>query len=898
MPESLPQRILSRIANLSLGRPGLVLSVAGLFVLASAVTLPQLRVSTSRYGLVSDDNPDQARMLRFFERFGNPDAPVLVVSGDSPEARRAVVDRLVAGLEAVPELHGRVLARVGPSEVAEVLLLQRPEILSQVTGGLPPDVALAPLVEGGLPAWFGAIEGQLQAGLDGEAAPQDPARAAEGLKQLGNLASTFDRYLAGEDLMRAAMQAQGGEAPVRGRDEAGYIQTVDGQYHVVSVFPEFMGNEVSDFAPLITKISDIRDEALAAGPGGVSAALTGLPALAVDEQRLVSRGLIQSSLWSGVAILVLCLVMLRSLRQTVLSLVPLLGGLALTLGFVYWYYGYLNLITSSFVSTLLGLGIDFGVHMMHRFNEQRRAGSDVSAAIREALMHTGPAILVGALVTVLAFLTTLGSDFTAYAELGVITAVGLAFVVLATLFVLPSLLMVAGKTGLAAVKKEPPGVRRLVGFVSRTRGLLVVLAVLAAIGGGWGLSRIAFNGRYFDFLPRNSEGVRALEALEGDPLMSPVYANVAADDVESARQKTEALRALPEVAGVQTATDLLPPLDPTRLGQLRAIEKLGPLPDFAKLAARATTPEELLPKVKAIVDALDEVRFALQQGGQPTEAVDQAQAAFRALRDRLEKAGPDERKRLAGAEPQLADLLGRAWTTAKNVAARGSYSPADLPQLFRTRFVARDGNGLALFVVPGVSPWESESAARFREAVTTVAPDASGLAINIELHSSMIVAGFRRAALWAALLILVVVTLDLRSLRDGALALVPTVLGWLWMLGLMAAVGQTFDVANIVSLPLVIGIGTAFGVHLMHRCQESEQHNTHARLDDLVRGTGSAVVLSALTTIASFASLTLSDYGGMKSFGLVMVLGISSCLVASLLVLPALLLMLGRVRMH
>lgn len=876
----------------------MVLTVAAVLVLGAAVTLPQLRVSTSRYGLVSDDNPDQARTLRFFDRFGNPDAPVLVVSGDSPEDRRAVVDRLIAGLEAMPELRGRVLARVGPNEVAEVVLLQRPELLSQVTGELPPGLELAPLVEGGLPAWFGAIEAQLQAGLDGEAAPQDPARAAEGLRQLGQLATTFDRYLGGEDLLRAAMSPQPGEVAAPGRDEAGYIQTVDGTHHVVSVFPEFDGNEVSDFAPLIAKIKDVRDQALVAAPAGVRVDLTGLPALAVDEQRLVSRGLLQSSVWSGIAILVLCLVMLRSLRQTVLSLVPLLAGLALTLGAVYWIYGYLNLVTSSFVSTLLGLGIDFGVHMMHRFNEQRRGGSDVPKAIREALMRTGPAIVVGALVTVLAFLTTLGSDFTAYAELGVITAIGLPFVVLATVFVLPSLLKVAGKTGLAAVKKEPPGIRRLVGFVSRMRVVLVALAVVAAIGGGWGLSRIAFNGRYFDFLPQGSEGVVALEALENDPLMSPVYANAAAESVEEARIKTAALRAMPEVAGVQTATDLLPPLDPTRLAQLRAIEGLGPVPDFARLAARATTPEELTPKIKAIVDALDEVRFAMDQGGQPTAPVDAALADFRALQARLDKADATERARLAAVEPRMADLLGRAWTTAKNVAERGAYLPTDLPPLFRTRFVARDGEGLALFVVPAVSPWHSEPAQRFRDAVTSVAPDVSGLAVNIEVHSSMIVTGFRRAALWAALLILVVVTLDLRSLRDGALALVPTILGWLWMLGLMAAVGQTFDVANIVSLPLVIGIGTAFGVHLMHRCQESEQNHQVARLDDLVRGTGSAVVLSALTTIASFASLMLSDYGGMKSFGLVMVMGISSCLIASLFVLPALLLMLGRVRTH
>jgi predicted RND superfamily exporter protein len=139
------------------------------------------------------------------------------------------------------------------------------------------------------------------------------------------------------------------------------------------------------------------------------------------------------------------------------------------------------------------------------------------------------------------------------------------------------------------------------------------------------------------------------------------------------------------------------------------------------------------------------------------------------------------------------------------------------------------------------------------------------------------------------------VAFELRSLRDAALALVPTALGWLWMLGVMAVIDLHFNVANIIALPLVIGIGTAFGVHLMHRCQESaKKHGGVAKLDDLVRSTGGAVVLSALTTIASFAALMLGEYGGMKTIGLAMVLGITSCLIASLLVLPALLAVLKR----
>lgn len=898
MLDSLPHRIFSGIASLSLRRPGAVLAVAGLLVAGSGVLIPRLGVLTSRYGLVSDDNPDQAKMLAFFERFGNPDAPVFVLSGGSAAERRQVVDAMVESLEREPELAGRVLARVGPREVAEVVLLQRPELLSQVTGNLPPGLAAAPLVEGGLPAWFGAIEAQIQAGLEGEGAPQDPARAAEGLRGLGELAGTFDAYLAGEELLSRASAPQPNEPPRRGQDEAGYIVTVDGEHHIVSVFPEFSGAEVSDFAPLVQRMKDIRDAALAGGPAGVRADLTGLPPLAVEEHRLVTRGMLQSSVASGIGILLLCLYMLRSLRQTALSLTPLLGGVAMTLGAIYLIYGHLNLITSNFVAVMLGLGIDFGVHMIYRFNEQRRAGSDVPTAIHEAVVHTGPAIVVGALVTAVAFLTTLWMDFTAYAELGVITGIGLTFVVLSTLFVLPSLLALTGRTGVAGVKKEAPGMRALVGVVARLRVPLVLLAVVAAVAGAVNLTRIGFNSRYFDFLPPKSEAVQALSALEHDPLMSPIYANVSAEDVESARAKTEQLRALPEVAGVQTATDLLPPLDAARLATLRAaVQALGPLPDFSKLAARATAPEELAPKIKAVIDALDEVRFGLQQGGQPTEAVEQALAGFRKLQQRLDRAGEAERARLAKVEPALADLLGRAWTTAAHVAERGRYAAADLPALFRARFVGRDGQGLAMFVVPAGSAWESESARRFRAAVEEVAPEVNGLAVNINVHETMIVTGFRRAAAVAAVLILLIIVIELRSLRDGLLALLPTALGWLWMLGLMAALGQTFNVANIVSLPLVIGIGTAFGVHLTHRYQESRRRNGGvASLDDMVRSTGGAVVLSALTTIVSFAALTLGDYGGMKSFGLVMVIGIASCLIASLLVLPALLALLRRAR--
>ena len=916
MAVSPAQRIFSRIAAIPLRRPLVVLTVSGALVAGAAYIALGLGVSTSRFGLVSAENPAQARMLRFFERFGNPDAPVMLISGGTPADRQALVDEVAGKLKQDAGLEGRVLARVGPDEVAEVLLLQQPDALAQAVAGLPKDLKVADVLEGGLPAWFGALEQQIQAGLDGEAPAQEPAQAAEGLRGLAGVAATFDAYLAGEDVMDR-MAASGPATP--GRDARGYLTTVDGQHHVVTMFPRLAGDEVTDVAPLVARLEAIKAEAMADAPAGMTLKITGLPAMIVDEQKIIQRGTLRSSIASGVAILLLCLLMLRSIRQTIIVLVPLMYGVALTLAYVRLGYGTLNLITSSFVAVLLGLGIDFAVHVIYRFNEERRAGADVNAAIKASVVQTGPAIVLGAVVTAIAFLTTLMTEFTAYGELGLITAFGLVFMVLSSLLVLPALLLRRGGAGIGAtppipgddgasaavpsatavpVAKEPPGFRTLTKLVYRFRVPLVILGFAGGIAGAIALPRIGFNSRYFDFLPANTESAQALDVLEMDPLMSPVYASVSAPDIERATVMAAQLRALPEVGGVQTATDLLPPLGPTQLKALQGgLAALGRVPDYAKLAAQKTTPELLIPKVGAVADGLDEVRFGLAQAGQSTTEVDAAIAAFRALKTRLEGLDDPGKRRLAEVEPRLAELLRRAVTTASAVAERGHYLATDLPLLFRERFVARadQGEGVALYVIPSGSAWESETAGAFRTAVAGVDPDVSGLAVNINLHETMIITGFRRAAALAAVLIFIVIAIQLRSLRDAALALVPTGLGWLWMLGVMAVIDLHFNVANIVALPLVIGIGTAFGVHLMHRYQESARlHGGVAKLDDLVRSTGGAVVLSAMTTVASFAALMLGDYGGMSTLGLAMVLGITSCLVASLIMLPALLALLGR----
>lgn len=912
MAEGWRARGFAALAEVGLRRPAVLLVIVGLLMLGAGLLIPGLGVSTSRTTLVSEKDPQQALLVDFYERFGRPESAVFLVAGGEPAQRREVVDRLQAALEAEPEFSGRVLAHVEASTIAPLLLLQEPGALAQMRQQLPPGTDLAALVESGLPGWLGALEQQIYAQLEGAEdgpppAPSvdtpSPANAAaaadEGLRRLAMLAGLLDAAIAGEDPMARLSGGPAGDARFGsqpGLDDEGYLVTAAGNGHLISVFPELPSDEGVEVAPIVRRMRALRDEVLADAPSGITANLTGTPALTADELDILEQGLQVSSASTTLGIALLCLLLFRSFRQMLVALIPLAPGVVGTLAVVHVLYSDLNLVTSSFVAVLLGLGIDFSVHAISRFNEELREGKDPGDAVRSAMVRTGPGVLTGAIVTSAAFLTSATTDFTAFGELGVVTSVGLLIVVTSTFLLLPALLR--RTPGKVRMPPEPLGLRRLPGLTRALAWPLVVLGVGAAVAGAVAVPHVGFNPRYFDFLPESTESSKALVELEYDPVASPVFANLRADSIEQARAMTEQLRALPSVAGVQSPSDLLPPLTPERLGALRADFSGLSTPSFDALGARSTTPEQLAKAASGVVDALDESRLAMTQANLPTAAMDEALTAFKGLRDRAKTLDEEGRARLAGLEANAAELLRPAWETAAAVAERGSYGPTDLPPLFARRYVSKDGQLLALYAVPAGLFWERDVAERFRLDMVEIDPKVSGLATVHVRHGEIVIEGFRRAAVMAAVLVVLILAIDFRSLKDAGLALVPTAIGWLWMTGIMAAVGMRFDVANVVSMPLVLGIGIAFGVHMMHRCREVERDGRamEERLDTVVRGTGGAIAVAALTTIVGFAGLTLSAHGGMKSFGTLMMVGIATCLVATLLVMPAVLLVIRRVR--
>jgi predicted RND superfamily exporter protein len=898
-----PGRWFAALGTPGLRRPWLVVAVAALALVVSGWVAWTLPVSTSRYDLVSSDNPFQKRLLRFFDRFGYPDALVLVVTDGAPAERRAVVDSLLRRLEAHPDLGGRVLGKIGPAELAEVLLPWKPEIVKRARDALGQGRSLGRALEGGVPSWIGLVEEQMSAGLDGarEGAEADAAtrerQAEAGLGLLATLLRALDARVRGEEADLGSLAAALGESadapPGTSVDEQGYLVGAGGRLHVVALFPRLASVDGRHTQPIVDAVRSIAGE-VTRPP--VRVHLTGFPALVSDELVIVKRGLGTTTVAAGAGILFLLLLGFRSLRFALLALVPLGVGTLVTFALVRPLFGGLNLITSSFVSMLLGLGIDFACYVLARYAELLPRSSH-EPAFRGAVARTSVGLLVAAGSTALAFLTITTTEFTAYSELGLITAVGLAALLLVTWVVLPAVVTLGSR---AEDLRVPglPGSGHLPGFVRRARWPLVVGAV-ALVGIGLGrVGRLHFNFRYFDFLPATAESVVGLRLIENDGSLNPVQAGSGRDDVEEARELAARLRKLPSVATVQTATDLLPRLDETRLAALRAaFAGLDRDPDFAALRGRARASGELEAPLGKLADALDEVAFALRQAGRSTQRAVEAQQAAGALLRRVREQPEATAAALGRIEAEAADLMERAWRTGRRVAERGRYAPEDLPSAFRARFSSRDGQALAVYAVPAGDPWLPAVARRFREEVESVDPEMAGLAVEIHDHARMIIQGFRRAAVASAALVALVLLLAFRRVGDGLLAALPLALGLASLFGAMGWLGLDFNVSNVIVPALVLGVGINYGANIMQRWRQSAAENGGvASLDEMLRGTGAGVMLASLTTLVGFAALILGEYGAMKSFGLAMTIGVGACLLNAILVLPAVLTLLGKAR--
>jgi hypothetical protein len=383
---------------------------------------------------------------------------------------------------------------------------------------------------------------------------------------------------------------------------------------------------------------------------------------------------------------------------------------------------------------------------------------------------------------------------------------------------------------------------------------------------------------------------RGLESVETELRLtkagseSSIFAAVVCDDLAQTRVLQQRLSALPTVSVVHSIAELIPEEQEAKVPLIREVrQRVGKVaftvPPFQPGDAEATL--NALGSLRMRASAL--ARDAVARGDQNAEkALAPLAEAAKNTRARLQATEPDKLALQLGAyEKRFYDDLQDQLALLAEQADR-PMTVADVTPALRNVLVGKTGKFLVR-AFPKEDIWEREPLVRFVRDVQSVAPKATGTPLGLYEFITILQLGYIKAALWAFLIITIMVFIDLRGALATALTLVPLVVGMIWMIGTMAVFGIRFNPANILTLPLMVGIGVAYGIYVVQRYREDGEATFYGK------STGRAVMLSALTAVIAFGSLLIGAYRGLCSLGLVMTIGIIACLVASLVLLPALL---------
>jgi len=641
---------------------------------------------------------------------------------------------------------------------------------------------------------------------------------------------------------------------------------------LVLVQPTLDFDRVRPARDAIDEIRAIAAELKTAQSAAVRVRLTGTIALEDEELASVASG----ATWTGLSSLALVVLVLwwalRSPVEIAVSLVTLLAGLVGTTAFAALAVGHLNLLSVAFAVLYLGLGADFVLHLFLRFRELRALGRDISAALVETARGVGTSLLIAAATTAVGFYAFIPTPFDGVSELGLIAGTGVLISLAYSVTLLPALVTVIPArfdAKPAAVFPPPPAWLRRPRYVIPIAAILAFVSLLA-------LPRVRFDGDPIHLRDPEAESVQALRDLAAESA-APLYDLVAlADDRATADRWVRDVAALREVRRVVTIDSLVPQDQDAKQLVLEDIA-LVMGPNLGALTEQA-------PDAAALAAALENLRAALTARSSRTFTEQALFEALTALRDNLGADDGRRAERLRALDADLTAGLGRALRRLAAGLEAQPFERDDLPTELTTRYVNARGQEL-VEIAPTENVADPDAAARFVASVRTVVPNATGLPVVYEEAAATVVRSFQLAFAYAFAMVIVLLFLFLRRVGDVVLVLLPIVFASAVTAAATVWLGIPFNFANIITLPLLVGIGVDNGIHLVHRMRtEPPEHG-----DPLATSTSRAVVACALTTIASFGTLAFAPHLGMASMGQILTLGMTITLLTTLLLLPAML---------
>jgi hopanoid biosynthesis associated RND transporter like protein HpnN len=604
---------------------------------------------------------------------------------------------------------------------------------------------------------------------------------------------------------------------------------------------------------------------------GVRVRLTGSVALSDEEFATVADGAALNGAVTIFIVLLLLWLALKQARLVLAVLVNLAVGLTFTAAIGLWMVGALNLISVAFAVLFIGLGVDFGIQFSVRYRAERHANRVLGEALQATARGVAGPLLLAAASIAAAFYSFLPTAYVGLSELGLIAGTGMIIAFLTTTTLLPALLSALKPAG----EPAPVGWAALAPldhFLDRRRNWVVGLTLAAVILGLPLLGGLRFDFNPLDLRSKQVESVSTLLDLMRDPDTSPNTIDVLEPDLASASALAEKLSGLKEVAKVRTLESFVPKDQD---------EKLALIDDASFFFENTLTPGQVdpAPTPAQTLEAINKTAADLSGAakGLDSPAAMQARRLASAL-DALAKAPPAARDE---AERVLVTPLLTTLREVRNLLTAEHVTIDTLPPLLKSAWVAADGE-VRIEVAPSGDSNDNAVLRRFVDAVRTVAPQASGAPIFVVEAAATIVKAFLEAAVWSVASIALILFVTLRRWVDVALTLVPLMVAILVTLEVCVAIGLELNFANIIALPLLLGVGVAFKIYYVMAWRAGE---TNFLQSSLTR----AVFFSACATATAFGSLWFSHHPGTSSMGKLMALALVTTLSAAVLFQPALL---------
>ncbi len=705
-----------------------------------------------------------------------------------------------------------------------------------------------------------------------------------------------------------------------------YMLSFDKNMILLFVKPTFPTDMLDTATVLINKIENIISEAKANYPSITMAGTAGTMSLAVQETEAASADMSFTSIISFFLIIALFIISFRMWSAPLLAGVSLIMGVVWTMGFAALAIGHLNMMTSMFAVILIGLGIDFNIHVISAYNENRASGNSILESIENAFKKSGNGIIVGAVTTAMAFLTMLVSRNSGMKEFALIAGVGVLLTMLASLLALPSMLIIRDKRIVKKAQKTAAKLNSLdqndkkyLKIKNRTQKLhktkttefkfmgnvansvshkpIIFLSAIVTITVIliYAASQITFNYDYLSLEPDGLPSIAVQDSMIEHFDATPDMVMVTATDMEQARHLAEEAKKLRKTGMVTSISEFIPSEKEyeNRVPYINQIKENLENYTF-KPGFEESDYELLIDELYRLEDNLIELGQLAYMGGQ-----DRLDKKVKEIVGDLDQ-DASTRESIIG---QTVNTLNKSQeTTSLLTSFEEEYVPVfkekslkmasaekitltNLPSDIKDQFVSNDGNNFLVTIFPKEQAWDFEFLKLFSDQMHKIDERVTGMPLVFYILITYIGKDGAIAAILTLLVVFFLLLADFRNIKLTLLTMVPLLIGVAWMVGLMKIFGMQLNIMNVMAVPLILGIGIDDGVHIIHRYNIEGKN----KIKLIFSSTGKAVLITTITTFLAFGSLGFATARGLASLGVTLAIGIVTCFLTTVVVLPAIL---------